>query len=219
MCKLNTTGTINKIQRINDTVWPCVGYSNAPFFTDNKHMLTECSNNGEFFTINDKNNRVVSNFVETNNKDFETVRSGIANRNIVIYKRHKLSKDSVHFVFIDDPNKTESKKLPLASEPVIDVEKFEKPPLARDDEEPKRKPKIPKKSTSKFLLKSKRSKKLPVESEPVVEVEDPEETESKKPPVESEPGVEVESESQLGPATPLEKPSEKLKIGVTNSKI
>ncbi len=88
-----------------------------------------------------------------------------------------------------------------------------------DVEESKSKPKIPKKRTSKSLLKPKRSKKPPVESEPGVEVESSEETESKKLPVESEPDVEVESESELGPATPPEKPSEKLKIGVTNSKI
>ncbi len=37
MCKLNTTGTINKRYRINDTVWLCVGYSNAPSFTNDKH--------------------------------------------------------------------------------------------------------------------------------------------------------------------------------------
>ncbi len=54
-----------------------------------------------------KNKHVVSNFVETNKKDFETLRSGIANGNTDIYKSHKLSKDFVHIVFTDDLKKTE----------------------------------------------------------------------------------------------------------------
>ncbi len=111
--------------------------------------ITEC------FSYNDKNNHVVNNFVETNKKDFEIVRSGIANGNIDIYKSHKLSKDFVHFVFIDDP-----KKPSLALEPEIDVE------------QPKPKPKILQKRTSKSLLKPKCSKKPSLASEPGVEVED-----------------------------------------------
>ncbi len=40
-------------------------------------------------------------------KDFEIIRLGIANGNIDIYQSRKLSKDFVHFIFIDEKLKSE----------------------------------------------------------------------------------------------------------------
>ncbi len=130
---LNTTNTSNFRYFINDTVSACIGYSNEASLPDERHMFLECKNNGVFFIINDKESNVVKRFVENNKKDFEIVRAGIVDGNIDIYKSRKLISEFVLFMFIDDPKKP----------PKIDVEEFEKPPLARDVEEPKTESKKP----------------------------------------------------------------------------
>ncbi len=73
-----------------------------------------------FFIIKDKNHNVVSNFVKDNEKDFKIARLDLAIGNIDVYKSFKLSKDYVHFIFLNENVKLISqnpKPEPRKSEP------------------------------------------------------------------------------------------------------